>query len=105
VQKHSLESAPVLVDNTPPVFQGLALAGRRLRGRVVDGLGPIVSVQVAVDGRLDWRPIGAADGLFDAADEALDADLSALVPPGSHIVAVRAFDAAGNAVVQEVQSQ
>jgi hypothetical protein len=104
VQKHSLESAPVLVDNTPPVFQGLTLAGRRLRGRVVDGLGPIVSVQVAVDGRPEWRPIAAADGLFDAANETLDADVSALVPAGSHIVAVRAFDAAGNAALQELQS-
>jgi hypothetical protein len=105
VQKHALESAPVLVDNTPPVFRGLALAGRRLRGRIVDGLGPIASVEVAIDGRTDWRPIGPADGLFDTADEAIDADLSTLVGPGSHIVAVRAFDAAGNAVVQDVETQ
>jgi hypothetical protein len=105
VQRHSLESAPVLVDNTPPVLHGLALAGRRLRGRVVDGLGPIVSVEIAVDGRPEWRPIGAADGLFDTADEAIDADVSALVAAGPHIVAVRAFDAAGNAVVQEVESK
>jgi len=105
VQRHALESALVLVDNTPPVFQGLSLTGRRLRGRVVDGLGPIVSVEVAVDGRVDWRPIGAADGLFDTASEGLDADLSALVPRGPHVVAVRAFDAAGNSVVQDLEAQ
>jgi hypothetical protein len=105
VQTHSLESAPVLVDNTPPVFHGLAMAGRRLRGHVVDGLGPIASVEIAVDGRTEWRPIGAADGLFDTADEAIDADVASLVGRGSHIVAVRAFDAAGNAVVQEVEAQ
>ena len=102
---HVLDSALVLVDNTPPVFHGLTITGRRLKGRVVDGLGPIVRVEMAVDGRLEWRPLAAADGIFDTADEAIDADISALVPPGSHVVAVRAFDAAGNAVVQEVEAK
>ena len=105
IQRHSLESAPILVDNTPPVFKGLALAGRRLRGRVVDGLGPIAGVQLAVDGRTEWRPIGAADGVFDTADEAIDADVSTLVPAGSHIVTVRAWDLAGNIVVEELESK
>jgi hypothetical protein len=106
VQRHALESSSVLVDNTPPVFQTHpALTGRRLRARVVDGLGPITRVEVAVDGHLDWRPLAAADGLFDTADEAIDADVGPLVPAGSHIVAVRAFDAAGNAVVQEIESK
>jgi hypothetical protein len=106
VQRHALESPSVLVDNTPPVFQAHpALAGRRLRARVVDGLGPITRIEMAVDGRLEWRPLAAADGLFDTADESIDADVSALVPPGSHIVAVRAFDAAGNAVIQETDSK
>ena len=33
VQKHSLESATVLVDNTPPVYKALAMQGRKLKGR------------------------------------------------------------------------
>jgi hypothetical protein len=45
-----------------------------------------------------------SDGIFDSADEAFDSDVHTLVPPGSHIVAVRAFDAAGNAVVQDLIS-
>ena len=102
--EHSLESAPVLVDNTPPVFRGLALKGRRLSGHVVDGLGPVVRVEVSVDGRGDWHPLAPEDGIFDAADEALNADVHALVPPGSHIVSVRAFDAAGNSVVTDLTS-
>jgi hypothetical protein len=102
--KHTLESAPLLVDNTPPVFQGLAITKRRLKGRVIDGVGPIVRVELSVDGKLDWRPLGAADGLFDTRDEALDADISALVPPGPHVVAVRAFDAAGNSVIHDVEA-
>jgi hypothetical protein len=104
VQKHALESAPVMVDNTPPVFRSLTLTGRRLRTRVTDGLGPIVRVELAVDGKLEWRPLAAADGVFDSSDEEVDSDVSTLVPPGSHIVAVRAFDEAGNAVTQEVET-
>jgi hypothetical protein len=98
----------VLVDNTPPIFKTLAVQGKRLRGEVLDGLGPIARVEVAIDGRPEWRPIGAADGLFDTADESFDADLSVLLPPdaglGPHVVAVRAFDAAGNSVVREVDA-
>jgi len=71
----------------------------------VDGLGPIAGVQLAVDGRTEWRPIGAADGVFDTADEAIDADVSTLVPAGSHIVTVRAWDLAGNIVVEELESK
>ena len=104
VQKHILVSSPVLVDNTPPIFTALALVGRRLKARVVDGLGPIARVELAVDGKLDWRPLGAADGVFDTADEAVDADVASLVPPGSHIVALRAYDAAGNAVIREIET-
>ena len=51
-----------------------------------------------------WHPIAPTDGIFDSADEAFDADVHAIVPPGSHIVAVRAFDAAGNSVVQDLIS-
>jgi uncharacterized repeat protein (TIGR03803 family) len=103
VTHHALESAPVLVDNTPPVFKAIGINGRRLRAEVVDGVGPIARVEAAVDGRLEWRPLPAADGIFDTADEAIDADISPLLPgPGPHVVAVRAFDAAGNTVVRDL---
>jgi hypothetical protein len=106
ITHHTLESGPVLVDNTPPVFKAIGIAGKRLRAQVVDGVGPIVRVEVAADGRDDWRPVAAADGIFDTADESVDADISALLPAGAgpHVVAVRAFDAAGNAVVREVEA-
>jgi uncharacterized repeat protein (TIGR03803 family) len=103
---HALETAPVLVDNTPPVFKSLAMQGRRLRAELVDGLGPIARVEVALDGQLLWRPLAPADGIFDTADEMVDADITALIPPGPgpHIVAVRAYDAAGNSAVREVET-
>jgi hypothetical protein len=103
--RHALETAPVLVDNSPPVFKSLATQGRRLRAEVVDGLGPIARVEVAVDGAVLWQPLAPADGIFDTADETVDTDVTALVPPGPgpHVLAVRAYDAAGNAVVRNVE--
>jgi hypothetical protein len=104
VQKHALESPPVVVDNTPPVFRVLTMTQRRLHARVSDGVGPIVRVELTVDGKIEWRPLAPADGVFDSADEEVDEDVRSLVPPGSHIVAVRAFDEAGNGVTQEIES-
>ncbi len=103
---HALESGPVRVDNTPPIFKSVAVNGRRLRAEVVDGIGPIARVEVAIDGRVEWRPLLPVDGIFDTADETVDADIASLIPagPGPHVVAVRAFDAAGNAVVREVET-
>jgi hypothetical protein len=104
--RHSLLAPPVLVDNTPPVFKAIAMQGRRLRAEVVDGVGPISRVEVAIDGRLEWRPLAAADGIFDSADEAVDSDIASLLPSsqGPHIVAVRAYDAAGNFAVRQIEA-
>ncbi len=104
VQKHALESETVLVDNTPPRIESLQINGRRLRAHVVDGASPIARVEMAVDGKLEWRPLAAADGIYDTADESVDTDVAALVPPGSHIVVVRAFDVAGNAATRDVET-
>ena len=105
VQKHALESETVLVDNTPPRIETLTIAGRRLRVHVVDGTSPIARVEVAVDGKLEWRPLSASDGMYDTADESVDTDVAALVPPGSHIVVVRAFDVAGNSATRDVETR
>lgn len=105
VQKHALESETVLVDNTPPRIEALTINGRRLRAHVVDGTSPIARVEVAVDGKLDWRPLSAADGMYDTADENVDSDVAAIVPPGSHVVVVRAFDVAGNSATRDVETK
>ncbi len=105
VQKHALESETVLVDNTPPRIEDLQIAGRRLRARVTDGTSPIARVEMAVDGKLEWRPLGAADGIFDTREERVDSDVAVLVPAGSHIVVVRAFDTAGNSVTRDVETR
>jgi hypothetical protein len=101
--RHALESPIVLVDNTPPVFRALAAQGRRVRGEAVDGVGPIARIDVAVDGRNDWRPFLPADGIFDEPVEAFDLDVSSFVGPGNHLIAVRVLDQAGNVVVRDVE--
>jgi hypothetical protein len=105
VQKHSLVSGPVLVDNTPPVFKALDLRGRRLTGEVVDGVGPIARIEVSVAGSDEWRPLAPKDGVFDSPSETFDADVSAIVPAGPSIVAVRAYDTAGNMVSRNVEAR
>jgi outer membrane protein assembly factor BamB len=93
-------SEPLLVDNHPPIIDSIRVNGRRVVGRVVDSLGPIAKLEYAVDGR-DFRPFFPVDDLLDTRDERFDLDLSSL-PAGSHIIAVRAWDAGGNSVTAEL---
>ena len=101
--KHSLESPVVIVDNTPPVFRALAAQGRHVRGDAVDGVGPIARIDVAIDGKNEWRPFAPVDGVFDESLEAFDIDVASLVGPGNHLVAIRVFDQAGNSVVRDIE--
>jgi outer membrane protein assembly factor BamB len=101
--RHALESAVILVDNTPPVFRTLVADGRRVHGDAVDGVGPIARIDVTVDGRTEWHPFLPTDGVFDEAVEAFDFDVSALAGKGNHLLAVRAFDEAGNFVVRSLE--
>ncbi|MCL2778639.1 MAG: hypothetical protein FWD73_11595 [Polyangiaceae bacterium] len=105
VQKHALESEVVLIDNTPPRIENLRMNGRRLHARIIDGTSAIARVEIAVDGKLDWRPLSAADGIFDTADESVDSDVSMIVPPGSHIVVIRAYDVAGNVTAGDLETR
>jgi hypothetical protein len=105
VTRHSLESGVVLVDNTPPVFRSLSINGRKLSGDVVDGLGPISRIEIALAGSDDWRPIFPTDGIFDEASEKFDVDVGSIVPAGSRLVGVRAYDQAGNAVSKELEAK
>jgi hypothetical protein len=81
------------------------MQGRRLTGEIVDGLGPISRIEVSVAGTDEWRPIFPSDGVFDEAAEPFDADVAAAVPQGSQIVAVRAYDSAGNGVTRDIEAK
>lgn len=103
VQKHQLTSDPFVIDNTPPVIEELAIRGKNLVARIVDGTSAIVRVEMAVDGRTDFRPVPAQDGIFDSPKESIQFDLASVVPKGSHIITLRAIDAAGNMTLREVE--
>jgi hypothetical protein len=103
VLTHTYESGAILVDNTPPVFRSLRANGRRIVADIVDGIGPISYIDFSVDGQSDWRPLLSKDGVLDEASENVDADVSSVVGAGRHLVAVRAYDSAGNFVVRNVE--
>jgi sugar lactone lactonase YvrE len=94
------ESEPVLVDNHPPHIEGLRVVGKKLQGKATDDVGPITRLEYAIDGR-EWLLFFPSDDIFDTADEPFSLSLDDL-SPGSHIIAVRAVDAAGNSTSSEV---
>jgi outer membrane protein assembly factor BamB len=92
------ESAPFVVDNTPPEFEGVEASrdGETIvvGGRAGDALSPIVRVEVALDYG-QWRSAFAEDGMFDSLEEAFDLTVSGQAG-GEHAVTIRAIDRAGN---------
>jgi hypothetical protein len=71
-----------------------------VRGRVVDELGPIARIQVSIDAS-PWRDVFPTDSLLDSSSEGFDHPLGKLTA-GSHIIAIRAFDASGNQANREI---
>lgn len=100
--RHEFESGAIIVDNTPPTLVDLELVGKRLRGRAVDGVGPIQRIEVSVAGSNDWVPLAPVDSILDQAVEGFDVNLADWLPAGRRILAVRAYDAANNYVVRHV---
>ena len=78
---------------------------RKLSAEVTDGLGPIARVEISLAGSDDWRPLFPSDGIYDEATEKIDADVSAIVPPGSRLIGIRAYDTAGNSVSKELEAK
>lgn len=93
-------SEPFLVDDHDPTVE-LQLRGGRLVGVARDAMGPIAKLEYAVDGG-DWRLFFPEDQLLDEAEERFEVDLAELAA-GTHVLAVRATDAAGNAAVAEIE--
>jgi hypothetical protein len=102
VRKHELESGVVLVDNTAPRIENLTAQARRVKGRAIDGVGPIKRIEIAVTGTDEWHPFHPTDGIFDEQAEDFEADVSSFAPQGPAILAVRVYDQANNYVVRNV---
>lgn len=102
VTRDEMESGLVLVDNTPPVIQALQRVGMRVRGKVVDGVGPIQRIEVTMAGRTEWFPLAPTDRIFDESTETFDVDMTSVLPPGRYLLTLRAYDAANNVVVRSL---
>jgi sugar lactone lactonase YvrE len=100
VLRSTATSESIRVDNHPPRIDQLEVRRGRVRGRVVDDLGPIARIQMAIDAG-SWRDVFPTDSLLDSAREELDLPLGDL-GPGPHIIAVRALDGGGNQANREI---
>jgi hypothetical protein len=102
-RKHAAESEAFAVDNAPPRFLLATVEGERLRARVVDGVGPLARVELAIDGKAKWTALDPVDGVFDDADESFEVDLARLgVTTARHVFTLRAYDRAGNVTATEI---
>jgi hypothetical protein len=92
-------SEPVDVDNTPPVVRPASqpqVTGDRVRVvfDVDDATGRIKRADISIDGGA-WHEVFPDDGIADSQHERYSLDL-AVVGPGEHTIAVRAFDNSSN---------
>jgi hypothetical protein len=103
-RESELVSAPVLIDNTPPVVT--LTAPRRNQGHlevdadVVDRTSPLRRCEYSIDAG-PWTPVEAADGVTDSPHEEFHIVIDKL-RAGEHLLVVRAYDTANNAGLAKV---
>jgi hypothetical protein len=91
----SFTSTTFAVDNTRPAIEGLTINYPRASARAVDALSTIAEMAFSVDDG-PWQLGTTADGLFDDQTEDLRIDLPQGLTRGTHTLAVRVADSAGN---------
>ena len=69
--RSSAASEPIRVDNHPPRIEQLKVHKGRVKGRVVDELGPIARIQMSIDAGT-WRDVFPTDSLLDSPSESFD---------------------------------
>lgn len=99
-----LVSAPVLIDNTPPV---VALGAPRrvekmleIDADVTDAAGAVRRAEFSLNAG-PWTQIAPEDGVADSARERFPVRIGNL-PGGEHLLVIRAYDSAGNAGLAKV---
>jgi len=100
-REDEIVSAPILIDRTPPAIT-TGIASRKgavweARVDVKDAASPLRACEYAIDGGA-WTPLAPSDGVIDSLAEAFSLHIGNL-PPGEHLIAVRAYDSANNAGV------
>jgi hypothetical protein len=99
-----MTSAPIMIDNTPPV---VTLGQVRYSGgaahvefEAADAASPLRHCEYSLDAA-SWVPVAAADGVIDSLREKFVLDLTGL-PPGEHLLVIRAADSANNSGLAKV---
>jgi hypothetical protein len=100
----TLVSAPVMIDNTPPV---LTLGEVRRSGATAhveweanDRASALRRCEYSLDAN-SWVPMESVDGVIDSQSEKFALDLTGL-SPGEHLLVIRAADSANNTGVAKV---
>jgi sugar lactone lactonase YvrE len=103
-RESDLVSAPVLIDNTPPV---VTAGAPRRNGAAIDididaedRGSTLRRCEYSVDAG-PWLPVEASDGVTDSPRERFPVRIESL-SPGEHLIAVRVYDAAGNAGLTKI---
>jgi hypothetical protein len=91
----SYPSTLFAIDNTRPTIDGLTVSYPHASARASDTLSTIAEMAYSIDDG-NWQLGATADGLFDDQSEDLRIDLPTGMPRGTHTLAVRVADAAGN---------
>jgi len=93
-----LISAPFWIDGTPPMVSvgrtEVNANGVQVQFQVQDTTSPLRHAETLLDGK-EWRDVVSDDGIVDSKQETFTVRLGKL-EPGEHILALRAFDSAGN---------
>jgi hypothetical protein len=88
-------STTFAIDNTRPTIEALTINYPRATARASDAISTIAEMAFSVDDG-PWQLGTTADGLFDDQNEELRIDLPTGMTRGTHTLAVRVADAAGN---------
>lgn len=100
-------SEPLLIDNTPPLFEHGPLAEVKdkqvvVSARVADALSAIKAMDYAVDSTEQWRGLLPEDLLADSTQEDFRVSITGL-PAGAHVITLRVSDSHGNRAYRSVQ--
>lgn len=100
-------SEPLLIDNTPPVFEQaptVEVKGKQvvITTRVTDALSAIKTLEYAVDSGEQWRAVLPDDLLADSTQESFRVSIADL-SVGAHVITLRAADSHDNRAYRSVQ--
>jgi hypothetical protein len=99
-KESDLVSSPVLIDNTPPVVRILSSKKADIEFEAQDSASALRRAEYAIDAG-PWTPVAPVDGILDSQSETFHLHI-ADVPPGEHLLVIRAVDSGGNTGLAKV---